>query len=73
MKFPQELADDSPFRAQYVLAGKDVVTLATDILLLDQEAFSPASRRSLVKRANLAGLKRIDAIARENASWGQNP
>jgi epoxyqueuosine reductase len=57
-KFSQELADDSPFRAREFLAGKDAVTLASDILALDQEAFSAAFRRSPMKRAKLAGLRR---------------
>ena len=46
MKFSQELADDSPFRARPFLDGKDAATLATDILALDQEQFSAAFRKS---------------------------
>jgi hypothetical protein len=36
VKFSQELAEESPFRAREFIAGKDAVTLATDILALDQ-------------------------------------
>jgi epoxyqueuosine reductase len=58
VKFSQELAEDSPFRARPFLDGKDAVTLATDILALDQEQFSAAFRKSPMKRAKLAGLRR---------------
>ena len=44
MKFSQALADDSPFPLREFIAGKDAVTLATDILALDQAAFSAAFR-----------------------------
>ena len=44
VKFSQELAADSPFRAREFVAGKNAMTLATDILALDQEAFSAAFR-----------------------------
>ena len=40
------------------IAGKDAVTLATDILALDQGAFSTAFRKSPMKRAKLEGLRR---------------
>ncbi len=62
VKFSQELAEDSPFRAREFIAGKDAVTLATDILALDQGAFSTAFRTSPMKRAKLAGLKRNAAL-----------
>ena len=68
MKFSQALADDSPFRAQEFIAGKDAVTLATDILALDQDAFSAAFRKSPMKRAKLAGLKRNAAVVLTNAT-----
>jgi epoxyqueuosine reductase QueG len=60
------LADDSSFRAREFLAGKDAVTLASDILALDQEAFSAAFRRSPMKRAKVAGLKRNAAVVLAN-------
>ncbi len=67
MKFSQELADDSPFRAREFIAGKNAVTLATDILALDQEQFSAAFRKSPMKRAKLAGLRRNAVVVLSNA------
>jgi epoxyqueuosine reductase len=69
MKFSQELADDSPFRAREFIAGKDAATLATDILALDQDAFSAAFRKSPMKRAKLAGLRRNAAVVLGNDGW----
>ncbi len=66
MKFSQALADDSPFRARPFLDEKDAVTLATDILALDQEQFSAAFRKSPMKRAKLRGLQRNAAVALTN-------
>jgi hypothetical protein len=65
VKFSQELAEDSPFRAREFIAGKDAVTLATDILALDQDAFSAAFRKSPMKRAKVAGLRRNDTTVLE--------
>ena len=67
MKFSQELAEDSPFRARKFIARKDSATLATDILSLDQEQFSAAFRKSPMKRAKLAGLRRNAAVVLEIA------
>ena len=61
-KFSVELAEDSPFRAREFVAGKDAATLATDILALDQDAFSAAFRKSPMKRAKLRGLRRNAAV-----------
>ena len=66
MKFSQALAEDSPFRAREFIQGKDAVTLATDILSLDQDAFSAAFRKSPMKRAKLAGLRRNAAVVLGN-------
>ena len=66
MKFSQALAEDSPFRAREFVAGKDAVTLATDILALDQEQFSEAFRKSPMKRAKLVGLKRNAVVVLTN-------
>ena len=52
-KFAVELAGDSAFRAREFIARKDALTLATDILALDQEQFSAAFRKSPMKRAGL--------------------
>ena len=63
-----ELAADSPFRARAFLDGKEAVTLATDILALNQEAFSAAFGKSPMKRTKLAGLRRNAAVVLANAS-----
>ena len=55
VKFSQALANDSPFRAREFIAGKDAVTLATDILALDQEQFRAAFRKSSMMRAKSSG------------------
>ena len=68
VKFSQELADDSPFAPREFIAGKDAVTLAHDILALDQQAFSAAFRKSPMKRAKLAGLQRNAGGVITNAS-----
>ena len=68
VKFSQELADDSPFRAREFIARKDAVTLATDILALDQEQFSAAFRKSPMKRAKLTGVRRNALVVLENES-----
>jgi epoxyqueuosine reductase QueG len=69
-KFSQELADDSPFQAREFIAGKAAVTPATDILAVDQEQFSAAFRKSPMKRAKLAGMRRNAALVLENARDG---
>lgn len=70
VKFSQKLADDSPFQAREFIAGKDAVTLARDILALDQEQFSAACRKSPMKRAKLAGLQRNAAVVLKNSRSG---
>jgi len=67
VKFSQELAEGSPFAAREFVAEKDAVTLARDILALDQETFSAAFRKSPMKRAKLAGLRRNAAVVVANA------
>ena len=42
------------------------MTLATDILALEQEQFSAAFRKSPMKRAKLAGMQRNAKVTREN-------
>ncbi len=66
VKFSVALAADSPFRAREFLAGKDAVTLATDMLALDQAQFSAAFRKSPMKRAKLAGLRRSATVVLRN-------
>ena len=67
VKFSQELAEDSPFAPREFIAGKDALTLARDILALDQEQFSAAFRKSPMKPAKLAGLRRNATEALDNA------
>ncbi len=71
VKFSQETAEASPFRAREFIAGKDAVTLATDILALDQEQFSAAFRKSPMKRAKLRGLQRNAVVALATTSRGK--
>ena len=66
VKFSQELVDDSPFKARDLVAGKDAVTLATDTLALEQEQLSAVLRKSPIKRAKFAGLRRNAAVALKN-------
>ena len=75
VKFSQELAEGSPFAAREFIAGKDAMTLATDILALDQHAFSAAFRRSPMKRAKLAGLRRnaVVTLAKETSDGDSVP
>ncbi len=61
-----ELTEESPFKAREFVAGKDSLTLARDILALDQEQFSAAFRKSPMKRAKLAGLQRNAAVVLSN-------
>lgn len=68
MKFSQELAEDSPFAAREFIAGKDSVTLATDIVALDQDTFSAVFRKSPMKRAKLAGLQRNAVVVLRNSA-----
>ena len=66
VKFSQALAEDSPFRARPFLDGKDALTLARDILALDQERFSAAFRKSPMKRAKFTGMQRNAAVTISN-------
>ena len=72
-KFSLPLTDGSPFAAREFIAGKDALTLATDILALNQDAFSAAFRKSPMKRAKLPGLQRNAAVVLENASSTVRP
>jgi epoxyqueuosine reductase len=67
VKFSQALAENSPFAAREFIAGKDSATIATDILVLDQAQFSAAFRKSPMKRAKLAGLRRNASVVLRNA------
>jgi epoxyqueuosine reductase len=52
--------------ARESIAGKDALTLAQDILALDQDTFSAAFRKSPMKRATFRGIKRNAAVALGN-------
>jgi len=57
VKFSRD-ATEAAFAAREVIAGKDALTLATDLLAMEQAEFSSAFRKSPMKRAKLAGLQR---------------
>ena len=71
-KFSRALPAGSPFAAREAIAGKDARTLAREIMEMTQEEFSEKFRRSPVKRAKLAGLKRNAAVVLGNATAGKN-
>ena len=66
VKFSQALAEDSPFAARTFISEKDAVTLATDILALDQDAFSAAFRTSPMQREKVTRLQRNVAVVLDN-------
>jgi epoxyqueuosine reductase len=66
VSFAAELPDDSPYVAREALAGKDVRTLARDLLVMTQEEFSRAFSKSPMKRAKLRGLRRNAAVVLGN-------
>lgn len=55
--------EDSPFATRKFITAKDAVTLARDILALDQVAFSVAFENSPMKRAKRRGLQRNATVA----------
>lgn len=65
IKFAQELKERA-FAPREVIAGKDVRTLAREILAMSQEDFTAAFRHSPMKRAKLKGLKRNAAVVLGN-------
>jgi epoxyqueuosine reductase len=70
--FAQELREPA-FRAREAIAGKDAQTLARELVAMSQEEFSAAFRRSPMKRAKLAGLKRNAAVVLGNMGTSQDP
>jgi epoxyqueuosine reductase len=66
-KFARALPEGSPFAAREFFAGKSARQLATEILAMDDEDFREAFKRSPMKRAKLAGLKRNARVVLENA------
>jgi epoxyqueuosine reductase len=65
-KFSRPLPEGSPFSAREAIAGKDARTLGREIMEMTQEEFSECFRRSPMKRAKLAGLKRNAAVVLGN-------
>jgi epoxyqueuosine reductase len=57
VKFAQELKEPA-FKPREFLANKDAKMLAADLLAMSQDEFSAAIKKSPMKRAKLAGLKR---------------
>jgi hypothetical protein len=65
-EFAHELGEGSPFAVRVFIARNNPVTLATDILALDQQAFSTAFRKSPMKRAKVHGFQRKAAVVLAN-------
>ena len=58
---------EDAFRPRGAIAGKNALTLAREILAMDDETFRNAFRGSPMKRAKLRGLKRNAAVVSGNA------
>ena len=71
-KFSRALPEGSPFAARDAIAGKGARTLAREFLAMTQEEFSEKFRRSPMKRAKLAGLKRNAAVVLGNLGEEKN-
>lgn len=57
VKFSRD-ATEPAFAAREFIAGKDVRTLAGEVLSMDEETFRTVFKKSPIKRGKLAGLKR---------------
>jgi len=66
VRFAEELKEPA-FRPRDFIAGKDARRLAEDLLAMSQDDFSAAFRKSPMKRAKLAGLKRNARMILERA------
>jgi epoxyqueuosine reductase len=64
-RFSRDLREPT-FAPRPTIRGKDVRTLAREILTMDDEAFRTTFRRSPIKRAKLRGLKRNAAVVLGN-------
>ena len=64
--FSGQLPEDSPFAPREALAGRDVRTLAREILVMDVDAYRAAFRGSAMKRAKLPAMKRNAAAVLGN-------
>ena len=65
-KFSPALPEGSPFAARDAIAGKSARELARELVEMTQEEFSARFRKSPMKRAKLAGLKRNAAVVLDN-------
>jgi epoxyqueuosine reductase len=72
IKFARELADDSPFAPRDALGGKDVRTLARELLGMTQDEFTRAFKGSPMKRAKLRGLRRNAAVVVGNVGTAED-
>ena len=59
---------EAALRPRAAIAGKDAATLAREILAMSDEDFRTAFKRSPMKRAKLAGLKRNAAVVLGNVA-----
>jgi epoxyqueuosine reductase len=66
VRFARELTEEA-FAPRPAIAGKDARQLARDLLAMSQDDFSAAFRKSPMKRAKLAGLKRNARMTLERA------
>ena len=71
-KFSRALPEGSLFAAREAIAGKDARTLARELVAMTQEEFSDRFRRSPMKRAKLAGLKRNAAVVLGNVGTAED-
>jgi len=71
VRFSRPLPDASPFKPRDVLAATDARSLANELLVMSQEQFSDAFRRSPMKRAKLSGLRRNAEVVLANVGIGQ--
>ena len=71
VRFSRPLPDASPFKPRDVLAATDARSLANELLVMSQEQFSDAFRRSPMKRAKLSGLRRNAEVVLANVGIDQ--
>ena len=65
LKFSSDLSEPA-FAAREVIAGKDALTFAREVLTMSQAEFSAAFKGSPMKRAKLRGLQRNAAVVLGN-------
>ncbi len=65
VKFSRD-ATEVAFAAREFIAGKDALTLATEVLAMDDEAFRVVFKKSPMKRAKRSGLQRNASVVLAN-------